>query len=73
MCISVITNLMTFVNQAAQQVRIGLSVFPDNKECSRNLFLFENVEDCRRPSRIGTVIKSQRDESGMIAFALNYV
>src|SRR6185503_2229538 len=73
MRVRVVANFVTFVNQAAHQVRIGLSVLSDNKECSRNVFLFENIENCRRPPRIGAIIKGQRDKSGVISFTLNYV
>ena len=64
---SVIADLVTLVHHAAQQIRIRLAVLADDKKCRRNVFLFENVEDRRRPLRIGTIVKSQRDQARMIA------
>src|ERR1700694_5975424 len=73
MSISVIANLMTFVNDAAHEVGIGLPILADDKECRRHILPLQNVQYVRSPFGIGTVVECQRDKSGMVAAALNDV
>src|SRR5258706_8822223 len=73
MGISVVANLMTFIDHAAQEIGVSLSVFPNNEESGGHVFLFQDVEDWGRPPRVRTVIKSQGHESRAIAIALNNI
>ena len=68
-----IANFVTFVHDATQQVGVRLSVLANHEERSRHILLFEYVQNCRRPVRIGSVIETQGDRSRMISGALNHV
>src|SRR6266576_6918667 len=52
---------------------MGLAVLSHDETRSRHIFLFEYVENSRRIFRIWSIVKSQRDVSGMISGALNHV
>src|SRR6478672_11070003 len=69
----VITNLMTFVDNAPHQVGICLPVFSDDEKCGRSMLLFQDVKNRRRPARVWPIVKRQCDHSRTIAAALNDV
>ena len=61
MIISVVPDLVTFVDDAPNEARIFLRVHAHEKERRLHVRRFQNVENLRRPSRIGTVVESDRD------------
>src|SRR5438445_13878765 len=73
MSIGMIANLMTFVNDAAHEVGIGLPILADDKECRGHILALQNVQYVRSPFGIRTVVERQRDKSGVVAAALNNV
>src|SRR5258706_337112 len=52
---------------------MGLAVLSHDEKRSRHIFLLEYIENSRRIFRIWSIVKSQRDVSGMISGALNHV
>ena len=38
--------------------------FSDHKKCRRRIFLFQNIQNFRRPFRVGPVVKTERDFVG---------
>ena len=43
MSISVISNLVAFVNYAPHQIGISLAIFSDNEKCRRYIFLLQDI------------------------------
>src|SRR5215831_13101999 len=70
---SMISDFVPLINFAPQDIRIGLPVLAHDKESRGHILLFQDVENARRPSWIGTVIKSEGNISWMIAGALDHV
>src|SRR4030095_9984467 len=61
MVIGMVPDLMSFVDDAANKRRVTLRVYPYDEE--RGLFVccLKNIQNFRRPSRIGAIIKSDCD------------
>ena len=68
----VVPQLMTFLENALDQTRLGLCLFSYHKEGRGNFFPFENIENLRSPIRIGAVIKSQSNLIRMGSPAMNH-
>ena len=61
MSVSVIANLVTFINETAQKIGISLSVLSDYEERGRHVFPFQNIKNGRSPFRIRSIVKGERD------------
>ena len=57
MRVRVIADFVAVVVLALEDFRIFAGLHADDEERSRNVFLFQDVENLRRPARIGTVVK----------------
>ena len=68
-----IANLVTLINHAPQQLGMGLTILAHHKEGRRDVLAFQNIEDRRRPLRVGSIIEGDRDRAGFIARALNHI
>src|SRR5438105_7767982 len=60
MVIGVVPNLVSFVDDATNKRRVTLCVYSNHEKGRLDVCCFENVQDLRRPSRIGAVIKGDR-------------
>ncbi len=58
MIISVVPDLVSFIDNSADEAGVALGVRPDEKKRSLHVGSFQNIENLRRPPRIGAVIKS---------------
>jgi len=58
MRVSVIADVVPFVDDAAHEIGIRLPVLADDEEAGGHVFGFEYVKDARRPCGIGAVVKS---------------
>src|SRR6476659_1118570 len=67
----VVSNLMTLVSDASNQIWICFSVLPDDKKSSRHILITENVEDRGSPTWIWTIIKSKCNQTWTIPSALD--
>ena len=45
---------------ALQDFGIFAGLYADHEKCGGNVFLFEDVEDLRRPARVGAIVKRDR-------------
>src|SRR5215831_7055838 len=61
MVIGVVPDLVSFVDDAANKRRVTLCVYSDDEKCGLYICRFKNIQNFRRPSRIGAVVKSNRD------------
>src|ERR1051326_3359817 len=73
MRVSVIADLVSFVDFATQKIRIRIAILADYEECRRDILVLQNVEDRRRPVRVRPIVESQRDQARFIASTLNHV
>src|SRR5690349_8238685 len=67
----VIPDFVAFIDDAPHEIGISLSVLADYEERRRDLFLFEDVENGRRPTRIGTIVEREREQTGTITGTLH--
>src|SRR5205823_5254408 len=58
MVIGMVSDLVSFVNDATNKRRVTLCVYSDDEKRGLYVCCFKNVQNFRRPSRIGAVIKS---------------
>ena len=61
MIIGVIADLVAFRHNSPNESRIFLRVHSDEEKRGLHVCCFQNVENLRRPFRIGSVIESERD------------
>ena len=61
MIISVVPNLVPFVDNSPDQPGIFLGVHSDQKERGLRVCRFQNVQNLWRPSRVRTIIKRDRN------------
>src|SRR6266566_4607208 len=61
MIISVVPDLVPFIDNATDKLRIALRVHSHQKKRGFHVRCFEEVQNLWRPSRIGTVVKSDCD------------
>src|SRR6266404_6416829 len=61
MIISVVPDLVSFVDDATDKPRVAFRVHSHEEEGRLYIRCFENVQDLRCPSRVGTVIESDGD------------
>src|SRR6476659_4447775 len=66
----VITNFMTFVDNAPHQFGICLPVFSNDEKCCRSILALQDVKNRRRPAGVWPIVKRKRDHSRTIAAAL---
>ncbi len=53
------------IGDAASEFRLGLSEFADHEECGAHVVCGKNVEEARRPRRIGAVIEGECEFAGI--------
>src|SRR3974390_3411548 len=70
MRVGVIAELMALGEDSLDQSRTRLGVAADDEKRRLHMFGFEDIEDLRRPLRIGTVIECQCDFLWMVAAEL---
>src|SRR4029453_15883091 len=58
MVIGVVPDLVSFVDDAVNKRRVTLCVYSDDEKRGLYVCCFENVQNFRRPSGIGAVLKS---------------
>jgi hypothetical protein len=68
-----VSNFVALVDDATQQVRMGLSVLTNNEESRWYVLLFKYFQDIRRPSRIWSIIEGESEQSGFVSGALNNI
>ena len=68
-----IADLMSVSDNAFDEIGICLAVLADDEKCSRYVFLFENIQNFRRPDRIGAVVEGEHDLSDLVTGSLNDV
>ena len=61
MIISVVPNLVPFVDNSPDESGVFFSVYSNQKEGGLRVRRFQNVQDLWRPLRIGTIVKRDRD------------
>src|SRR5215467_6495186 len=61
MVIGVVPDLVSFVHDPANKPRVTLCIYSDDEKRGLYVSCFKNVQNFRRPSRIGAVIKSECD------------
>src|SRR3954451_11786188 len=61
MVVSMVPDLVAFINNASNERGITLGVDAHQKERRLHVRCFKNVEDLWRPARIGTVVKRDRN------------
>src|SRR5512133_3500864 len=61
MVIGMVPDLVAFVDNATNKRRVTLCVYSDDKKRGLYVCCLKNVQNFRRPSRIGAVIKSDCD------------
>src|SRR3954447_26034188 len=61
MVIGMVPDLVSFINDATNEGRVTLCVYSNDEERGFYICCFENVQNFRRPSGVGTVIKSDCD------------
>src|SRR5206468_12937730 len=61
MIISVVSDFVSFVDDAAHKPRVAFRVHAYEEKCGFHICCLENVQDLRCPSRIRAVVKSERD------------
>ena len=57
---SVIAYFVALLVRTLYQLRMLIGGFADREKCCWSMFLFEDIEDFRRPRLVGTVVESQR-------------
>ena len=68
----VIAHFMPLGQDALHQPRMRFHIRADDEEAGLNMLGLQNVEDLRRPVRIGSVIESQRQLLGRLTDAMNH-
>src|ERR1044072_2860491 len=68
-----IPDRVPFVKNAPDQIGVCLAILPDNKKRGFYIFLFQDVEDLRRPLGIRPVVKCKRDLALLIPGAHHYI
>ena len=71
--IGVIADLVPLTQETADEAGFGDRVFADQKKGRGDVVRFEDVEDLRRPHRVGPVVERERDQPGMVAAAIDNV
>src|ERR1700720_2354804 len=61
MIISVVSNLVSFIDNSPDESRIFFRVYSNHKERGLRVGRFQNVQNLGRPLRIRTIIKRERD------------
>ena len=61
MVIGVVPDLVSFVDDATNKPRVTFRVHPDDEKRGLYVCRFQDVQNLRRPSRIGAVVKSDCD------------
>ena len=61
MIIGVVSNFVAFVHNSADELRITFRIFSNEEKRRFHVGCFQNVEHLRRPFRIGSVVKRDRD------------
>jgi hypothetical protein len=61
MVIGMVPNLVSFVDDATNKRRVTLCVYSHDEKRGFYVYCFKDVQNFRRPSRVGTVIKSDGD------------
>jgi hypothetical protein len=57
----VVADFVPSASTPLHQARIGFRIAADDEEGGRHMLGAQNVENLRRPFRIGTVVEGQRD------------
>src|SRR3954471_10242607 len=73
MGIGMAADLMALPDRAGEQRALRDRILADDEEGRRNMPRLENVEDLRRPSRIGAVVEGQRNQARAISVPSNRV
>src|SRR5437588_1715742 len=61
MIIGMVPNLVPFVDNSPDQSGIFFGVYSNQKERGLRVCLFQDVQNLRRPLRVGTIVKSDRN------------
>ena len=61
----VVANQVSGVGDAAGEFRLSLGKFADQKESRTDIVLGEDVEEARRPCRIGSVVEGESELTGI--------
>ena len=70
--IRVIADLVTFIPDAPNEIRVTFGVLSDEKERRFDVFLFQNVEHLHRVRRGRTIVDGQRNHSRLVAFTRDH-
>ncbi len=73
MGVGVIANLVALAHEPLHQADVLGGLCAYEKECPFHIFLLEDVEDLRRPLRVGSVVEGNGNFVGMIAVVLHRV
>src|SRR5579863_247823 len=64
MGVSMIADLVSLAVNALGQRIVGFRLSPDQKECGGGVLLLKDIENLRRPLRVGPVVEGDRDLIG---------
>ena len=71
MGVGVIANIVALGEYPSHEIGIGLRVLADDEEARANVLLLQDIENLRRPVRIGTVVESECELAGRRTGSLN--
>ena len=71
MGVGVIADIVALGEDPSHEIGIGLRVLADDEEARANVLLLQDIENLRRPVRIGTVVEGECELAGCRAGSLN--